>query len=76
MKSKNVNVASSVKKHRRGKICFLALPLYVLYVFVFELYFGYGISELWSRFKRMTKKGKKVARRKSKFIKMKLRDIY
>lgn len=75
MKNKNVNVKSNIMKHKSRKKYLLALPLYVIYVLVFELYFGFGLGELWSRFKKFTKKGKKVVKRKSKFIKMKLRDI-
>jgi hypothetical protein len=75
MKRKNVAVTNKNVNRKLKKKYFLALPLYILYVLIFELYFGYGLSELWSRFKRFSKKGKKVVKRKSKFIKMKLRDI-
>lgn len=75
MKRSNVAVPKKIVKRKVNKKYFLALPLYILYVLVFELYFGYGLSELWSRLKRFSNKGKKAVKRKSKFIKMKLRDI-
>jgi len=74
-KNEAIYVSSTVGIHRENlyflssndailklkKKYFLALPLYILYVLIFELYFGYGLSELWSRFKRFSKKGKKAS---------------
>lgn len=53
----------------------LALPIYIVYVLVFELFADYGASDIWSRAKKIFKKGKKKLGSKSKFIKLKLRDF-
>jgi len=74
MNSRKVTV-NSKKHHKSKKRYFLALPIYLIYVFVFELYFGYGISELWNRIKKITKVGKKKIKRKSKFIRLQMREI-
>lgn len=68
------------KKTVKKKLLF-ALPIYILYVLIVEVYFGFGMGELWDRFVRYTKKYKlndlnklKIwkNKNKNKFIRIKI----
>lgn len=71
--NKKIQLEERVKKPRTRKKLLLALPIYILYVLIVEVYFGFGLGELWDEFIKMMKKFKKSpkqVRRKRKFIRI------